>query len=196
MTFQLWVISILLQLPFWLKIQAADRRLDRLISDFDVICNKFLFTLVKQFQCLDRNARCVLSRTVRLIELEADFSEEDTRMSDRLVYSYRHELCASQCFSWPCGMPTSVPRILQSYTSNQTIPRYQKTPSRSNKEQVTIKKESKGQLQLYCSTLFTLTTATNSLLLKALLRLSLCGHLLHCEMHVWFHSGWGGISAW
>lgn len=165
MTFQLWVISILLQLPFWLKIQAADRRLDRLISDFDVICNNI-------------------------------FSEEDTRMSDRLVYSYRHELCASQCFSWPCGMPTSVPRILQSYTSNQTIPRYQKTPSRSNKEQVTIKKESKGQLQLYCSTLFTLTTATNSLLLKALLRLSLCGHLLHCEMHVWFHSGWGGISAW
>lgn len=143
MTFQVWVISILLQLPFWLKIQAADRRLDRLISDFDVICNTFLFTLVNQFRCLDRNARCVLSRTVRLIELEADFSEEDTRMSDRLVYSYRHELCASQCFSWPCGMPTSVPRILQSYTSNQTIPRYQKTPSRSNKEQVTIKKRVK-----------------------------------------------------
>lgn len=132
MTFQLWVISILLQLPFWLKIQAADRRLDRLISDFDVICNKFLFTLVKQFQCLDRNARCVLSRTVRLIELEADFSEEDTRMSDRLVYSYRHVAC---------------PRLSLGFCSHtQAIKPYpgtKKTPSRSNKEQVTIKKRVK-----------------------------------------------------
>lgn len=59
---------------------------------------------------------------VRLTKPEADFGENAEGVSDRLLYSYRHELCPSAARCRPPLGTVARPCLLVGHTSPEQLP--------------------------------------------------------------------------